>query len=116
MKVNHLKTSADKRKIRVRSKVMGTTERPRLSVFRSNKFIYLQVIDDQVGKTLAAVNSNVTKVKGNKMEQAKLTAKSLAEKLKVAKITKLVFDRGSYRYHGRVKAIADVMREEGVQV
>lgn len=116
MKVNHLKTSADKRKIRVRSKVMGTTERPRLSVFRSNKFIYLQVIDDQVGKTLAAMSSNVDSIKGNKMEQAKLTAKALAEKLKVAKISKLVFDRGSYRYHGRVKAIAEVMREEGVQV
>ncbi|CAN5296777.1 50S ribosomal protein L18 [soil metagenome] len=116
MKVNHSKTSADKRKIRVRSKVMGTTARPRLSVFRSNRYIYLQVIDDQAGKTLVSINSKTAKVTGNKMEQAIQSAKALAEKLKVAKINKLVFDRGSYRYHGRVKAIAEVMREEGVQV
>jgi len=116
MKVNHLKTSADKRKIRVRSKVMGTTLRPRLSVFRSNKFVYLQVIDDEVGKTLVSMNSKTTKVSGTKIEQAIQVAKALASQLKTAKINKLVFDRGSYRYHGRVKAIADVMREEGVHV
>ncbi len=116
MKVNHLKTSADRRKIRVRSKVMGTSARPRLSVFRSNKFVYLQVINDDKGVTLAAINSKTAKATGNKMEQAKQVAKTLAGQLKTAKIKKLVFDRGSYRYHGRVKAIADVMREEGVQV
>lgn len=114
MKVNHLKTSADRRKIRVRSKVMGTTERPRLSVFRSNTTIYLQVINDEVGKTLESANS--ASVKGTKVEKAKLTAQLLAKKLKKANITKLVFDRGSYRYHGRVKMVAETMREEGVQV
>lgn len=116
MKVNHLKTSADRRKIRVRSKVMGTSARPRLSVFRSNKFVYLQVINDDKGVTVASMSSKTTEVTGNKMEQAKQVAKALAGQLKTAKIKKLVFDRGSYRYHGRVKAIADVMREEGVQV
>jgi len=116
MKVNHrIKTSA-RRELRVRSKVRGTAQRPRLSVFRSNKAVFLQIIDDVAGKTLVSAHTKNVKVSGNKTEQAKQVAKDLAGKLKTAKITKLVFDRGSFRYHGRVKAIAEVMREEGVQV
>ncbi len=118
MKVNHNITSKQRRTIRVRSKVRGTTERPRLTVFRSNVTTYMQVIDDTVGKTLAAANAKMTKTdpKLTKLEEAIALARSLATDLKKKKITKLVFDRGSYRYHGRVKAIADTVREEGIQV
>jgi large subunit ribosomal protein L18 len=116
MKVNHLRTSAEKRKIRVRSKVHGTTARPRLHVHRSNKNVYLQVINDQTGKTLVSASTQTEKVSGTKTEKARQVAKILVGKMKSAKIAKVVFDRGSYRYHGRVKIISDVMREEGVQV
>jgi large subunit ribosomal protein L18 len=117
MKVNHSRTSKIKRTLRVRSKVRGTTERPRLHVFRSNKGVYLQVINDQEGKTLVASNSAaLKKAKGTKTEITRQVAEELAEKLKKAKITKLVFDRGSYKYHGRVQAVADVMREKGLEV
>lgn len=102
--------------MRVRAKVRGTMERPRLSVFRSNRFTYIQVINDQEGKTLAAVSSAVASAAGTKMAEAKKAAEMLAEKMKKAKITKVVFDRGGYRYHGRVKAVAEVMREHGVEV
>ncbi len=116
MKINHRSSAAAKRKLRVSSKVRGTSERPRLQVFRSNKSIYLQVIDDSQGKTLAAASSLTVKVKGTKTEKSQAIAKALAEKLQKAKITKLVFDRGSYKYHGRVRAVAEVMREQGVEV
>jgi large subunit ribosomal protein L18 len=114
MTIHHAKSSKAKRVLRVRAKVRGTAERPRLTVFRSNRSIYLQAIDDQKGRTIAAANS--MEVKGTKMEQAKTTAANLAEKLKKAKVSKLVFDRGSYKYHGRVKAVAETMREQGMQV
>jgi len=119
MKVNHKRPAIERRKQRIRAKVRGTAERPRLTVFRSNRFIYLQVINDQEGKTVAAATS-ATKKKDKKavakLVSAQETAKVLAEKLKKAKITKLVFDRGAYRYHGRVKAVAETMREQGLQV
>jgi large subunit ribosomal protein L18 len=115
-KVNHRISKADRRKRRVRSKVRGTTERPRLHVFRSNTSTYLQVIDDSIGKTLAAVNTKATKSKKGetKTQRAEAAAAELAKKLKELKITKLVFDRGSYKYHGRVKAVAEVVRTEGL--
>lgn len=116
MKVNHRRTSQEKRRLRVRSKVRGTAERPRLTVYRSNINMYLQVIDDQAGKTLVSAHSKTVAKKGTKIEKAKATAAELAQKLKQAHITKLVFDRGSYRYHGRVRVVADVMREQGVEV
>lgn len=118
MKVNHNITSKQRRTIRVRSKVSGSADRPRLTVFRSNITTYLQVIDDVAGKTLAAANALMTKTdsKLTKMEEAVELAKSLAADLKKKKITKVVFDRGSYRYHGRVKAIADTVREAGIEV
>ncbi len=101
---------------RVRTKVRGTAERPRLNVFRSNRFTYLQAINDQDGKTIASENSKGFSTAGTKIEEAKATAKALAEKLKTAKVKKLVFDRGSYKYHGRVKAVAEVMREHGMEM
>lgn len=121
MKVNHKFTLAQRRKIRVRSKIKGTESRPRLTVFRSNKHLYLQVINDAIGKTLVAT-SDIAKdvqaaVKGQrKMERAKTIAKDMSEKLKKAKIEAVVFDRGSYRYHGAVKLIAEELRNLGIQV
>lgn len=118
MKVNHNITPKQRRTIRVRSKVRGTSDRPRLSVYRSNVTTYLQVIDDVAGKTLVAANALMTKTdpKLTKMQEAIELAKMLAKELKKKDITKLVFDRGSYRYHGRVKAVADAIRESGIQM
>ena len=115
MKISHIKSAKAKRVMRIRAKVRGTTERPRLTVFRSNRFIYLQVIDDQKGKTLAYAQSE-SKKDMTKLDETKAAAVVLAEKLKKAKVKKLVFDRGSYKYHGRVKAVAEVMREHGLEV
>ena len=121
MKVNHQITRKERRTIRVRSKIVGTDGRPRLTVFRSNKHLYLQVINDQIGKTVVAT-SDVAKdvqklVAGQrKMERAKTIAKDLSEKLKKSKIAAVVFDRGGYRYHGAVKLIAEELRNLGIQV
>jgi large subunit ribosomal protein L18 len=102
---------------RVRKKVSGTATRPRLSVFRSNKAIYAQIIDDLTGHTLAAASSLEAgfKVEGNKSEQAKAVGQMIAERAKQANIANVVFDRGGYLYHGRVKALADGAREAGLQ-
>ena len=101
---------------RIRKKVSGTSQKPRLSVFRSNKEIYAQIIDDTTGITIAASNSRGKDVesKGNKVEIAKLVGLSLASKAKSKGIEKVVFDRGGYLYHGRVKAIAEGAREGGL--
>lgn len=105
-----------RRAYRVRAKVRGTSERPRLSVFRSNAYIYAQVINDETGITLASANSRETKKKGATMESAQYVGKTVAERAKEKGVTKAVFDRGSYRYHGRVKALADAAREAGIQM
>ena len=106
-------------KHRIRKHVTGSTERPRLSVFRSNKQIYVQLIDDIQNKTLVAVSSlakEITDKKDvNKIEQAKLVGKLAAEKSKDAGITEVVFDRNGYLYHGRIKALADAAREAGLK-
>ena len=120
-KIKHTKTKAQKRAVRIRSRVRGTSDRPRLSVICSNKYTYLQVIDDSQGKTLSAANDLMLKksgkdLKGNKTERAQEIATSLVEKLKKNKITKLAFDRGARRYHGRVKAVAETIREQGINV
>ena len=99
---------------RVRSKIVGTTEIPRLSVFRSNKNISCQVIDDETGTTLASASSLKIKNGGN-IEGAKVVGKEIAEACKKAKITKVVFDRGGYLYHGRVEALAEAARENGLE-
>lgn len=99
---------------RVRSKVEGTTEVPRLCVFRSNKNISCQVIDDETGTTLASASSLKLKNGGN-IEAAKEVGKMIAEACKKAKITKVVFDRGGYLYHGRVEALAESARENGLE-
>jgi large subunit ribosomal protein L18 len=104
-----------RRRRRVRAKVRGTAERPRLSVFRSNRGIQAQVIDDVAGHTLAAVNWTEDDLKSLKsMDQAKRAGELLAERAKAAGVETVVFDRGGYRYHGRVKALADGARESGL--
>ncbi|MEA2056949.1 MAG: 50S ribosomal protein L18 [Patescibacteria group bacterium] len=112
--------SRERRKKAVRGKIHGTAQRPRLTVFRSNQHIYLQAIDDNKAITLAAVSDlggdKSGKKKKSKMEQAKKVAEEMVKKLKKAKIQKLVFDRGAYRYHGRIKLIAEVLREAGLKV
>jgi large subunit ribosomal protein L18 len=114
-KITHYNTPAQKRKISVRKKLHGTALRPRLSVLRSNEHIYLQVIDDDKGVSLIGISDgNKKKLKGTKTEKAIVVAKKLATKLKAKKIKQLVFDRGAYRYHGRVKAVADTLRQEGL--
>ena len=100
---------------RVRKVVSGTAERPRLNVFRSNKSIFLQLIDDVNGFTLASASSKEAATKTTKVEQAKAAGSILAEKAKSAGIVKVVFDRGGYLYHGRVKAVAEGAREGGLE-
>jgi large subunit ribosomal protein L18 len=105
-------------KMRVRKVVKGTTDVPRLSVFRSNKQIYAQIIDDVQGKTLVFATSKLPAIadkKVPKIEQAKLVGKELAERAIEAGITTVVFDRNGYLYHGRVKQLADAAREAGLK-
>jgi len=102
-----------KRRRRVRAKVVGTAERPRISVFRSNRGISAQLVDDLNGRTLAA--AEWTEFRGvAKADQAAQVGKALAERAKAAGIERAVFDRGGYQYHGRVKALAEAAREGGL--
>jgi large subunit ribosomal protein L18 len=101
-------------------KVSGTTERPRLCVYRSLGHIYAQVIDDRTGKTLVSASSVDKETKknlkaGGNVAAAKVIGKAVAERAKAAGVSKVVFDRGGYKYHGRVKALADAAREAGLQ-
>ncbi len=107
----------ERRHRRVRGKVRGTSERPRLAVFRSNKGIFAQLVDDDAGKTVAAMSwVNLPKsFKGDKTEQASEVGKRLADAAKKAGVEGVVFDRGGYLYHGRVKALADGAREGGLR-
>ncbi len=111
------KKTLRRKKIRytIRKKIAGSAELPRLSVFRSNKAIYAQLIDDVEGKTLASANSIKGGFSGTKTEQAFEVGKALAEKAKAAGIENCVFDRGGYLYHGRVKSLADGAREAGLK-
>ena len=105
-----------RRRRRVRAKVRGTAERPRLSVFRSNRGIQAQLIDDVKGHTVAAVNWVEADLKSlARMEQAKKAGELLAERAKAAGVEECVFDRGGYQFHGKVKALADGAREGGLK-
>jgi large subunit ribosomal protein L18 len=104
-----------KRRRRVRAKVRGTAERPRIAVFRSNRGIFVQLIDDDAGRTLAAVNWTEADLRALKpMEQAARAGALIAERAKAAGVETAVFDRGGYRYHGRVKALAEGARAGGL--
>jgi large subunit ribosomal protein L18 len=112
-------TRLQRRKWSIRSRVFGSPERPRLSVFRSDKHIYAQLIDDFAGKTLAAASSALTEVRGElknggNIVAAKRVGKAIAERAKQIGISKVAFDRGGRQYHGRVKALADAAREGGL--
>ena len=103
---------------RIRNKIMGTSVIPRLNVYRSNTGIYAQIIDDETRTTLVSASSLDKDLKlknGSNVEAAKVVGKSIAEKAKKANITKVVFDRGGYLYHGRVEALADAARENGLE-
>ncbi len=99
---------------RLRQRLSGAGERPRLNVFRSARFTYAQVIDDEKGHTLAAASSRELP-KGVKTDAARAVGKLVAERAKAKGVTSVVFDRGGYQYHGRVKALADGAREEGLK-
>ena len=116
MSVKTKSQSRLRRRRRVRAKVRGTAERPRLSVFRSNRGIGAQLIDDVAGHTVAAVNWTEGDLKTLKaMEQASKAGELLAERAKAAGVESVVFDRGGYRYHGKVKALAEGARESGLR-
>ena len=115
--------SKQERRIRIRKRIRkvisGTNETPRMSIFRSNKGIFVQIIDDLAGTTLCAVSSRVKEIAEQKdipkIEQAKLVGKLIATKALEKGITTVVFDRGGYLYHGRVKSLADAAREGGIR-
>jgi large subunit ribosomal protein L18 len=110
----------ERRKYSIRASLAGSSERPRLSVFRSDKHIYAQLINDMDGKTLASASSTLNEVRGElknggNIAAAKLVGKAIAERAKAAGVTKVAFDRGGRQYHGRVKALAEAAREGGLQ-
>ncbi len=112
-----MQKKTDKRirlKAKIRTKIKGTDSRPRLTVFRSNKFIYAQIIDDTTGKTIAQA-SDVKVTKGTKTERATLVGKMIAEACTPLKVSKVVFDRNGFKYTGRIKLVADAARTAGLQ-
>ena len=116
--MNNKSTARQNIKYRIRKKISGVAAKPRLSVFRSNSDIYAQLIDDSKGITLAAASSRevgINEVKDSKVAKATLVGKKIAELAKGAGIESVVFDRGGYLYHGRVKSLADGAREGGLQ-
>ena len=103
------------RRSRVRKKVRGTDARPRLSVFRSNKYLYAQVISDETGRTIASATTLQTSGAGVTVEKAKRLGAEIAEKCKALGVGQVVFDRAGYRYHGRIKALAEAARAGGLK-
>jgi large subunit ribosomal protein L18 len=116
MAVKERNEARQQRHRRVRTRIAGTADRPRLAVYRSLSQIYAQVIDDRTGRTLAAASSLDSKdSKTKKADAAKAVGALIAEKAKAAGIAEVIFDRGGYRYHGRVKALADAARSNGLR-
>ena len=103
-----------RRKSRIRAKISGTSERPRLAIFKSHKYIYAQIIDDTKGNTLVSFDSRQSKAK-TPVDRAREVGVEIAKKAKAAKITKIVFDRGGYLYTGKIKMVADAAREGGLE-
>ncbi len=110
------RTNRIRRHARIRAKVSGTAERPRIAVFKANQHVYVQAIDDVAAKTLAAVNDAQAAKKGTKTDKAGAAGKALAELLKKKGIAVAVFDVGGFKYHGRVKAVAEGLREGGIKI
>lgn len=114
-KVSNLTSPAARRKSRVRGRITGTASKPRLSVYRTNKHIFVQAIDDTTGKTLVGLSdSKITK--GTKTQRAEEVAAQVAAQLSKQNIKQVAFDRGSFRYHGRVKAVAESLRQNNINV
>jgi large subunit ribosomal protein L18 len=116
MRADLKRKSRVRRHVRVRKKVAGTSERPRLAVYRSNRHIYAQLIDDRAARTVAAASDAEVGAGGDKEDRAKKVGAALAERAKAAGIERAVFDRGGRLYHGRVKALAEGAREGGLQI
>ena len=120
--INHNLSVTEKRKRRVRAKLHGTAVRPRLTVHKSNKYVYMQAVNDDTGVTVASANDvkiRKTVKKNDVMNKTAAAVKATAlmlESLKKAKVTAVVFDRGQYKYHGRVKAVAQALRDGGIEV
>ena len=114
----HKVEARKRRHFRVRKKVRGTADRPRLAVFRSNKHVYAQLIDDVAGRTLASASTKEKGLSGSgaTVEAAKAVGQRLGERAKAAEITSVVFDRGGFKYHGRVAAVADGARDAGLEL
>lgn len=114
-----MKITKSKRRLRIRrgirNKIVGTSERPRLSVFKSNKAVYAQLVDDSKGHTIAAANSIELGAKANNIDNSKQVGAKLAERAKAAGIETVLFDRSGYQYHGKIKALADGAREGGLK-
>ncbi len=104
-----------RRKIRIRSKISGTAERPRLVIFRSLSHIYAQLVNDETGTVIAASSDLKSKAKGTKTEKAKAVGEEIAKLAKEKKVETVVFDRNGFKYHGRIKALADSAREAGLK-
>jgi large subunit ribosomal protein L18 len=123
MKIKTKKDRRDRIRLRQRKRIAGTPERPRLAVFRSGAHIYAQVIDDLAGRTIVAAGSTepglkkvfAAKVRGSNIAGAEALGKVIAERLKEKGVTKVVFDRGGYLYHGRIRAVANAAREAGLE-
>lgn len=119
--IKRYKTTREKRKIRVRGKLFGTSSRPRLSVHRTNKHIYAQIIDDELGKTIVSSSditlpkSKSTKSTQTKTQKASLVGTNLAQDATKAKIKAICFDRGQNKFHGRIKALAQAARDNGLE-
>ncbi len=121
-KINHFISKAESRKRRVSSKISGTSDRPRVTINRANKYTYIQLVDDV--KEVTLMTANDVKIRKQLKKTEKLTktetaikaTEELVAKMKKAKITAVVFDRGQYKYHGRVKAIAETLRNGGIKV
>jgi len=111
----HKEQTRLRRHIKIRKRISGTAERPRLVVFRSLAHIYAQVINDDTKKVIASASDMKAKAKGTKAEKAKQVGMEIAKLAQEKKVTKVVFDRNGYKYHGRVKALADGAREGGLQ-
>ena len=105
-----------KRHARMRLQLRGSTDRPRLSVFRSTRFIYAQVIDDETGRTLASASSREKGIDGSKVDAARAVGRALAERARAAGVRAVVLDRGGYQYHGRVRSLAEGAREGGLNL
>lgn len=114
---NTRRAGVARRHLRVRKKVVGSPDRPRLAVYRSNKHVYAQIIDDLGGRTLAAASSTQQGVgNGNRKEIAKAVGQALAERAQKAGISRVTFDRGGFKYHGRIRAVAEGAREGGLEL